>query len=80
MTIHKWIFKGDFCKEGEFTCYAPTEKDADKLFYGCDFGRGYGCPKDGAAIGENLGTAYEFDGDIPAWWDAVKMGEVSFQA
>lgn len=77
MQINKFRFEGNFNEGGFSEISAPDEKTAWYIFSGIDHGLHWGIAeeKEVDAV-RDLGFAYEFDGDIDEWFDAVKMGEV----
>lgn len=77
MKIKKFRFEGQFNEAGFTEINAPDEKTAWAHFFGIDHGSGWGIADESEVDSvQDLGTAYEFDGDAGAWLEAVKLGEV----
>lgn len=42
--MKRYIIQGNFSKEGKITIEAKSEEDAWNIFFGIDFGQGWGIP------------------------------------
>ena len=63
-----------FCCHDGTVINAPTEQSAWEAFLGID--GEFKMPSEKNYDIENVGLAYEFDGDFKEWIEAVKMGSV----